>query len=184
MKVAGFSGILLTSVDEQSPVLAAPTPPLHHQNVSRCVYVWCMCVAADRERLLKHLVRARIDSPPKLKGGREGYARAGDLSPPLPLWPKKEGLGDLSFSVHFLPPFPFDFVSLAVFLFFQCCSHLSPALFLPLDPAYLRLTQPSSPNLETPPLRSRPRPAGPSRHQGGGVCPRGAELVRFSHLST
>lgn len=44
-------------------------------------------------------------------------------------------------------------------------------------------TQPSSPNLEIPPLRSSPRPAGPSRHQGGGVCPRGAEFVRFSHLS-
>lgn len=82
------------------------------------------------------------------------------------------------FSVHFLPPFsPSIFVSLPVFLFFQGFCHLSPALFLPLDTVPSRLVPPFSPNLETPPHCSSSRPAGPSRQQGWGVRPRGAEFV-------
>lgn len=83
--------------------------------------------------------------------GREGQACSGDLFPPLPLWPKKEGLGDLSFSVHFLPSFSLRFLFRWLYSFSSNVSAIFLQLYsyLPLDTVPPGLGPPFSPNLET-----------------------------------
>lgn len=142
--------------------MQSPRALLHH-NVSESICAARVCSSKSRRAPCASLT----DSPPKPKGGREGYACSGDLFPPLPLWPKKEGPGDLSFSplyISFLL-FPFDFC-------FTGCI-LSLLMFLPsflssiptLNPVPSGLSSPSYPNLQTPPLRSSSRPTGPSCHR-------------------
>lgn len=123
----------------------------------------------------------RFPAKTKRGAGRiRSLARLGDLFPPLPLWPKKEGLGDLSFSSPYISFLLFPSI---LFRWLHSFSSNVSAIFLqPLDPVPPRLSQTSSPNLETPPSLSSSRPAGPSRHQGGSVCPRGAEFSVF-HVS-
>lgn len=111
------------------------------------------------------------------KGGAGG-TRSGDLFPPLPLRPEQ---GDTMLVLsrlflHFLPPFPpFCFLSLAVFLFFQCLSSfsISSVSVSPRHP--LSLLPNHSPSF---PPAFRPRGGAGA----GGVCPCGTKSAS-SHVS-